>query len=561
MERMQYKLQKYGLYYLNSDKWQKIGGWIQVVARTRLSDKRGGYGVLLEWKNYDGIKLREVIYARDLNGDHARHIRDMLIDTGYPLIPAQPSWSRLLQYLLEQMTNANPAIVVNRTGWHGKVFSTSNWTIGTETEPHYFVGQLSSEPIISEQGKLIDWQQNIGELCRGNPLAIFSIGTALAAPLLARTGMENGAFHFVGSSSVGKTTLLQLAGSVYGGKGFVRSWISTSNGLAAVSSEHNDMLLPLDEIGMARPEDIDTAIYQIMNGAGKLRANVSGDLAKTSHWRTLVLSSGEVWITELLQQLGKQLRAGQQIRVVEIPIFGAHGTFDNLHGRPNSQNFVDELKGSCLRYHGTVIRTWIGLLTEVDDGLDTYLTKEVSRLTSLWVNEKMASQVQRVVRRFALVAVGLCLANRNYILPWTEDESINAVHSVLIAWLNNRGHSRNSEEYLLLKTLGKNLAIWQRTIIPIDKSSNKQVAGYSWLLNDEEVWLISKDVFLKKLNLSTHYMREVQILLQHKLLISNELSRGTYRKKVNTDFKRFFALRPNEVRKQLTELERVKDEN
>lgn len=99
---MQYKLQKDGLYYLNSDKWQKVGGWIQVVARTRLSDKRGGYGVLLEWKNYDGIKLREVIYARDLNGDHARHIRDMLIDTGYPLIPAQPSWSRLLQYLCKR---------------------------------------------------------------------------------------------------------------------------------------------------------------------------------------------------------------------------------------------------------------------------------------------------------------------------------------------------------------------------------------------------------------------------------------------------------------------------
>ena len=210
---MQYKLQDDGLYALSGDHWQRVGGWIQVMARTRLTDRRHGHGALLEWQNFDGVKLREVVYARDLNSDNARQVRDMLVDTGYPLTPGQASWSRLQHYLLEQMALAEPATVVNRTGWHDGVFATSNWTIGSADEPHHFVGQLSGSATLEESGSLSDWQTYVGQLCRGNPLAIFSIGTALAAPLIASAGMENGAIHLVGASSTGKTTLLQLASS------------------------------------------------------------------------------------------------------------------------------------------------------------------------------------------------------------------------------------------------------------------------------------------------------------------------------------------------------------
>ncbi|WP_266097404.1 DUF927 domain-containing protein [Shewanella cyperi] len=485
----------------------------------------------------------------------------MLVDTGYPLTPGQPSWARLQHYLLEQMALATPATVVNRTGWHGSVFATSSWTVGSADEPHHFVGQLSGAPLLEESGSLSDWQHHVGKLCRGNPMAIFSIGAGLAAPLLAPSGMENGAFHFVGASSAGKTTLLQIAASLYGGDSYRRSWISTSNGLAAVSSEHNDMLLTLDEIGMARPEDVDTAIYQIMNGSGKLRANMSGELAATSQWRTLVVSSGEVWIAELLQRIGKPLRAGQQIRLVEIPVFGVHGAFDELHGHKSPQLFVDELKSSCQRYHGTVIREWLSLLTERHDELSRYLNYEIGRLSSSWISDSMASQVQRVIRRFALIGTALCLANRNFILPWSEEESLEAVHRVLKAWLANRGHSRNSEEFRLLRALEKAMRNWERSIGEIDQDSGKGVPGYRRTLDGCELWLINRTHFLQRLGLPTHYMREVEILLQRDCLVTNERSRGTYKTRINGEFQRFFALKPDQVRRHLEDLERVEHDD
>ncbi len=75
-----------------------------------------------------------------------------------------------------------------------------------------------------------------------------------------------------------------------------------------------------------------------------------------------------------------------------------------------------------------------------------YLSHEIGRLSGIWISDQMASQVQRVIRRFALIGAALCLGSRNVILPWSEEESLAAVHRTLKAWLDNRGHSRNSEE-------------------------------------------------------------------------------------------------------------------
>ena len=46
---------------------------------------------------------------------------------------------------------------------------------------------------------------------------MFVLCAAFAGPLLPKLDIEAGGFHLVGCSSVGKTTLLDVAGSVWGG--------------------------------------------------------------------------------------------------------------------------------------------------------------------------------------------------------------------------------------------------------------------------------------------------------------------------------------------------------
>ena len=48
---------------------------------------------------------------------------------------------------------------------------------------------------------------------------VFGISAGFAAPLLQIAGQESGGLHFVGSSRSGKTTILHVAGSIWGGGG------------------------------------------------------------------------------------------------------------------------------------------------------------------------------------------------------------------------------------------------------------------------------------------------------------------------------------------------------
>lgn len=101
------------------------------------------------------------------------------------------------------------------------------------------------------------------------------------------------------------------------------------------------------------------------------------------------------------------------------------------------------------------------------------------------------------------------------------------------------------------------MKVWER----IEQASGQGGAGFRRSHEGHELWLIYKSHFLKRLGLPTYYMRKVEVLLQRDCLVSNERSRGAYKTRINGDFQRFFALRPDQVRRQLEELERVEHED
>ncbi|MFN9977202.1 MAG: DUF927 domain-containing protein, partial [Phycisphaerae bacterium] len=84
--------------------------------------------------------------------------------------------------------------------------------------------------------------------------------------MLALVGAEGGGIHYRGPSSCGKSTLLQAAGSVFGGgglRGWVRSWRATDNALESVAAAHCDLPLLLDEMGEAGADTVAAAAYML----------------------------------------------------------------------------------------------------------------------------------------------------------------------------------------------------------------------------------------------------------------------------------------------------------
>ncbi len=77
-------------------------------------------------------------------------------------------------------------------------------------------------------------------------------------------------------------------------------------------------------------------------------------------WRLLFLSAGEISIGEHLQQVGKKVRAGQEIRIIDIPAdTGKFGIFEHLHGFESGDAFSKHLCKVSKEHYGLAAREFL----------------------------------------------------------------------------------------------------------------------------------------------------------------------------------------------------------
>ena len=86
--------------------------------------------------------------------------------------------------------------------------------------------------------------------------------------------------------------------------------------------------------------------YMLANGARKNRATRTGGARDIATWRILFLSTGEISLADKIAESGKRARAGQSVRVVDIPADAGkgHGLFDTLHDFASGAALADHLR-------------------------------------------------------------------------------------------------------------------------------------------------------------------------------------------------------------------------
>jgi hypothetical protein len=145
------------------------------------------------------------------------------------------------------------------------------------------------------------------------------IAGALAAPLLKILGVANFALHLCGDTSRGKTSMLRIAASIFGdprSQQWVAPWLGTITATELRAQFYCDLPLCFDESGTVDPEFMARAVYMLVNGEGRPRGTKELHMRPTAHWRTVVLSTGEVELA------GEDAMGGQQVRVISVPITG-----------------------------------------------------------------------------------------------------------------------------------------------------------------------------------------------------------------------------------------------
>jgi uncharacterized protein (DUF927 family) len=438
--------------------WLHVCGPLTVAAETRDADGRS-WGVLLRWADREGREHQWAMPRAMLAGDGVE-LRAHLLDGGLFLAPGRKAREALMTYLAA--TSPGRFVrVVPRLGWHdtsaGRVFVLPDRALGTRGGQEVILQTERPDaiPPLRQAGTLDQWKAEIAGRAVGNSRVGFAIAASLAAPLLALVGSEGGGFHLRGPSSIGKSTALHVAGSVWGGgglRGWVRSWRTTDNALEAVAAAHCDLLLCLDEMSEAAPKAVAACAYALGNGIGKARAARDGSARRVAEWRVLFLSTGEEGLADRLAEARggpRRVRAGQEVRVLDLPAdTGRYGLFEELHGFADARALADALTSASGRLYGTAGLAWLQILAGDPAGMAAAAREVIEAFAADHVPDDASGQVLRAARRFALVAAAGELATGAGILPWPAGEAERAAAACFSVWLEARqgggGHAEDA---------------------------------------------------------------------------------------------------------------------
>jgi uncharacterized protein (DUF927 family) len=419
----------------------RVCGRLEVAALTR--DGQGDcWGRLLKWPDAEGRMHVWTMPMSLLAGD-GNEYRARLLDGGLIISPGRKVRDLLTTYIQTTYVEVR-TLCVSRIGWQGECFVLPVATIGPSgAETVIFQNPFDADHLLNVTGTLDEWKANVGRFCSGNSRPIFSVSAALAGPLLALVGAESGGVHFVGRTSTGKSTMLYVGGSVVGGgalTGFVQSWRTTANGLEATADLHNDLTLFLDELTQLDAREAADVAYLLANGRGKSRMSRNIGLRKRSTWRLLFVSAGEITLSEHAQTAGRRVRAGAEIRLLNIDAdAGAEmGVFECLHGAESPAEFALQLKRAALRFYGTPLRAFLDFLTKNRSAVEKALKNFQADFLKTHVSRDASGEVFRAAQRFALIAAAGELATDAAITGWLPGEATDAAVRCLKSWIRYR---------------------------------------------------------------------------------------------------------------------------
>jgi hypothetical protein len=329
------------------------------------ADQEGGaWSRLLRWQDLEGREQVDMI-PMELLADPAQY-RRRLLDRGL-LIATGNKGQELLNRYIQFSVPSHFVRLTDHIGWHERSYVLPGLSIGPPGAGKIlFRNTHATEHFYRTAGTFAEWQKRVAAKCQGNSRLLFALSSPFAAPLLAPLGAEPGGFHFINSTSTGKTTAQIMAGSAVGGgkrnrMGFLDTWRATSNGLEITAEMHSDNLLLLNELSEVTPHEAGVVVYMLAHGTGKSRMSRLLTQRPSLQWQVLFLSSGEIKLSDHIASVGKRIKGGAEIRLLNIPgdAGAGLGLFETLHGAASPRKFAEELAEASITHYGHAQRVFL----------------------------------------------------------------------------------------------------------------------------------------------------------------------------------------------------------
>jgi len=480
-----------------------------VLAETR-DTVQSNWGRLLSWRDNDGHLHTWACPVEFVQSQDTAEFRRELARGGLLIATNGKARQKLVDYVLTYPPQSEERIrCVDKIGWHGERYVLDTRVFGKAgAEGVIYQGATSAD--FSIAGDLDAWKQEVASLAVGNSRILFAISCSFAGTLVEMAHESGGGFQFTGATSRGKTsTIVDPAASVWGHPDrFAKKWRTTANGLEALCLSRNHAILILDDLGQSEARECGQAAYLIANGQGKARMLREGGNRPLSTWRTMLLSCGEVDISQHMAEAGQTVRGGQVVRLPSIPADAGVGMYvlERLHNQPDGRHFSDAMKTVTRQCYGCAGVTFLEKLTENVGEVSAEIHGAITELVrAMKIPDGTAPEVGRVAARFALVAYAGELATRYGATGWPQGEATRAALRCFDDWFKESGGSLGVDEKVLFAQVSAFLQAHGASRFPPHDISEEDLrrvlnrAGFSYSDGERLFFLAESGTFRKEL--------------------------------------------------------------
>jgi hypothetical protein len=249
---------------------------------------------------------------------------------------------------------------------------------------------------LKAEGSIDAWRTMVSEIPDNAPVLLGLYAAALppVMQIIGRPGVLM--LEFIGTTSVGKTSALQLAASLYGvpggngAFGLLQGWNQTDCGLERRAALTPDLPIFLDELSADAGAGVESRLYQLTTGQSKQRGSVDG-LRETTVYRGVLLSSGEESIES------RTRKAGLLVRLVSI---GDPPFVDD-----NQAALVRRVKDTCRDNFGHGGRLLIEFLARLSPAYVTQWRAFLVQLEAYFRRGALGAVAGRAADSYALLAL------------------------------------------------------------------------------------------------------------------------------------------------------------
>lgn len=433
---------------MRSSKGRNDGGTISgavLISRRLVDADRQGEWLELMWKRDGKWKTHNVDRAM------VASTRDIvrLASAGLPV--TSNNAQLLVQYLADfeaaNLERLPKSLMSQHMGWHGKDqdggFLLGDQHIADEAracDQIKFHGLDGGDDQIAKafvtEGTFKNWKNAVQAVAQ-YPIALLTLYTSFVPSLLPLLGADNFVINLGGPTTIGKTTTLRIAASVWGNPderssfSVIKTWDGTATFRERYPAVINNLPMILDDTKHVRnPEDIAKAIYGISGGGGRGRGSPTG-IAAQQTCQTVLLTSGEQPMTSFTQDGGTRARS--------IETWGPpFGKIDSLTGVMVS-NLNESVKANFGHAGVRFIKYLIKHAGQRGVWIDEYRTNRDKYRD--WASAANNSLAGRMAPYFASIAVAARLAHAALKLPWGYSDPIESLWNQIVreAGEANRG--------------------------------------------------------------------------------------------------------------------------